>query len=117
MRAVAVVWLLFERNEAESSYPRSAHPARSREEILIFEFVVPPVCGLENLPTNKIFLPSTGGFINRKTVELGRAEGIERVEDPGPEPPNLRWENFFGRKIFRRLTRPLAATLQAVAVS
>jgi hypothetical protein len=109
------------------------------------EFVFPPVCGVENLPskkcrkqkspsfsahffaeqevsewlcpTKKIFLPSTGGFINRKTVELCPAEGIERVEDPGPEPPNLRWENFFGRKIFRRLTRPLAATLQAVAVS
>jgi hypothetical protein len=39
-------------------------------------------------PPHKIFLPSTGGFINRKTVELGRAEGIERVEDLGPEPRN-----------------------------
>ena len=65
----------------------------------------------------KIFLPSTGGFINRKTVELGRAEGIDRVEDLGPEPRNLGQENFIGRKIFRRLTSPLAATLQAAAVS
>ena len=43
-------------------------------------------------------------------------EGIERVEDPGPEPRNLGQDNFFGRKIFRRLTSPLAATLPAEAV-
>ena len=146
MRAAAVVWLLFERNEAESSHPRSAHPARSREEILIFEFVVPPVCGRENLPRkkcraqkspsftahffaekevsawlrppHKIFLPSTGGLIIGKRLSWAgryRAGGIERVEDLGPEPRNVGQENFVGRKIFRRLTSPLAATLPAVA--
>ena len=46
-----------------------------------------------------------------------RAEGIERVEDLGPEPRNVGQENFVGRKIFRRLTSPLAATLQPVVVS
>ena len=91
--------------------------ARDGKKPRFFECVVPPVRGWENLPrkkyreqkspsftahffaeqefsewlrpTHKIFLPSTGGFINRKTVELGRAEGIERVEDLGPEPRNL----------------------------
>ncbi len=48
MRTVAVIWLFFERNEAESFCPRSAHPAH---------------------PAKK--------------------EGIERGEDPGPEPRNL----------------------------
>ena len=32
MRAVAVIWLFFERNQAESFSPRSAQPALSREE-------------------------------------------------------------------------------------
>ena len=49
MRAVVVIWLFFERNEAESFWARSAHPAH----------------------------PAKKG-------------GIERVEDPGPEPRNLR---------------------------
>ena len=73
----------------------------------------PAACGLGNLPTHKIFLPAAGGFINRKTVALARAEGIERVEDPGPESRNFWQENFVGRKIFRRLTSPLTATLPA----
>ena len=73
-------------------------------------------------PTHTIFLPSIGGFINRKAFELsragpGRAVGIERVEDIGPE------SGIWGRKIllvgkfYRRLTSPLAATLRTVAVS
>ena len=33
------------------------------------------------------------------------------MEDLGPEPRNVGQENFVGRKIFRRLTSPLAATL------
>jgi hypothetical protein len=43
----------------------------------------------------KIFLPAIGGFVNQEMVALGRAgpggtaEGIERVEDPGPEPRNV----------------------------
>ena len=55
--------------------------------------LVPPVCGLENLPTNRIFLPSTGGFSNRKTLELCRAEVLQRLENIGPEP------RILGRKI------------------
>ena len=47
----------------------------------------------------------------------GRAVGIEQVEAIGAEPRNFWQENFVGRKIFRRLTSPLAATLPAVAVS
>jgi len=31
MRTVAVIWLFFERNKAESFSPRSAHPALPRE--------------------------------------------------------------------------------------
>ena len=46
-----------------------------------------------------------------------RAVGIEQVGDLGAEPRNFWQENFVGRKIFRRLTSPLAATLQTVAVS
>ena len=39
------------------------------------------------------------------------------MEDPGPEPRNVGQENFFGRKIFRRLTSSLVATLPAAVVS
>ena len=39
------------------------------------------------------------------------------MEAIGAEPRNFWQENFVGRKIFRRLTSPLAATLPAVAVS
>ena len=81
-------------------------------------------CGWENLPTHTIFLPSIGGFINRENGRVGpgragpcRAVGIERGEDVGAEPRNVGQENFVGRKIFRRLTSRLAATLIAVAVS
>ena len=75
-------------------------------------------CGWENLPTHTIFLPSIGGFINRENGRVGpgraglcRAVGIERGEDVGAEPRNVGQENFVGRKIFRRLTSRLAATL------
>ncbi len=69
-------------------------------------------------PPHKIFLPPTGGLIIGKRLSWAgryRAGGIERVEDLGPEPRNVGQENFVGRKIFRRLTSPLAATLPAVA--
>ena len=56
-------------------------------------------------------------FKKGKTGKLCRAEGIERVEAIGAEPRNFWQENFVGRKIFRRLTSRLAATLQTVAVS
>ena len=42
-----------------------------------------------------------------------RAVGIGWVEAIGAEPRNFWQENFIGRKIFRRLTSPLAATLPA----
>ena len=98
MRAAAVVWLLFERNEAESSYPRSAHPARSREEILIFEFVVPPVCGSENLPGKKCRAqkspPFTAHFFAEKEVSAW-LRPPHKIFLPSSAPSAGRW----GRKI------------------
>ena len=69
-------------------------------------------------PPLKIFLPVPPVLLIGKRLSWagrGRAEGIERLEDLGPEPRNVGQENFVGRKIFRRLTSPLAATLPAVA--
>jgi hypothetical protein len=43
--------------------------------------------------------------------------GIGWVEAIGPEPRNFWQENFVGRKIFRRRTSRLEATLPAVAIS
>ena len=61
--------------------------------------------------------PLRADLLIGKTVELCRAEVIERVEDPGPERRNVGQENFIGRKFLRRLISTLAATLPAVAVS
>ena len=58
-----------------------------------------------------------GKMVEVGRAVLGRAEGIGWVEAIGAEPRNVGQENFIGRKIFRRRTSPLAATLPAVAVS
>ena len=90
------------------------------------EFVVPPVFGVENLPSKKCREPKslsfTAHFFAEKEVsawlcpthEILLPKHLQRLEDLGPEPRNLGQENFIGRKIFRRLTSPLAATLQPV---
>ena len=93
------------------------------------EFVVPPVCGWENLPGKKSRAqkaPSfTAHFFAEKEVsawlcpthEILLPKHLQRLEDLGPEPRNLGQENFFGRNFFRRLTSSLAATLPAAVVS
>ena len=58
-----------------------------------------------------------GKMVEVGRAVLGRAEGIGWVEAIGAEPRNVGQENFVGRKIFRRRTSRLAATLPAVAVS
>ena len=50
------------------------------------------ICGSENLPTNKIFLPSIRGFFGRKertSATSHRAEGMELRENFDPKPRNF----------------------------
>ena len=93
-----------------------------------FECVVPPLGGRidgfwSRLPAAwEIFLPIQSSCPLSAVLLIGkrlrwagpcRAVGIGWVEAIGAEPRNFWQENFIGRKIFRRLTSPLAATLPA----
>ena len=70
MRTVAVIWLFFERHEAESFYLRSAHPALPRAETPISR-VRSPAC----LRLGKSSYPLPAVLLIGKTVELCRAGG------------------------------------------
>ncbi len=83
-----MVLFLLSRND--SAPPTKATFARDVKKPRFFEFVVPPVCGLENLLTNKN-LPALkpAVFLIGKRLSCAGRRHLQRVEDLGPEPRNL----------------------------